>query len=76
MGIKQTINRESKTKGGIIGFGQKKVAVFKWYLPVYERSAIQSATEEMSGIQEAGSSSSHKEESVSRKQRDERMSIS
>ena len=34
--------------------------------------AITSASKEMSGVQEAGSSSSHKERSVSRKRRDEK----
>ena len=69
MGIEQTINRESKTKGGIIGFSPKEGAVDRWYLTAHERSAITSATKEMSGVQEAGSSSSHKEGSVSRKRR-------
>ena len=72
MGIKQTINRESKTKGGSIGFSQKEGAVDRWYLTAHERSAITSATKEMSGVQEVGSSSSYKEGSVSRKQRDEK----
>ena len=44
MGIEQTINRENKTKGGIIGFSQKEGAVDGWYLTLHERSAITSAT--------------------------------
>ena len=65
MGIQQTINRESKTKGGITGFSQREGTVDRWYLAAHERSATTSATKEMSGVQEAGSSSSHKEGSVS-----------
>ena len=37
--IEQTINRESKTKGGIIGFSQKEGAVDRWHLTAHERSA-------------------------------------
>ena len=65
MGIEQTINHESKTKGRTIRFSQKEGAVDRWYLTAHERSAITSATKEMSEVQEAGSSSSHKEGSVS-----------
>ena len=65
MGIEQTINRESNTKGGIISVSQKESTVDRWYLTAHERSAITSATKEMSGVQEAGSSSSHKEGSAS-----------
>ena len=69
MGIEQAINRESKTKGGIISVSQKESTVDRWYLTTHERSAITSATKEVSGVQEAGSSSSHKEGSASRKRR-------
>ena len=72
MGIEQTINHESKTKGRITGFSQKQGAVDRWYLTANESLVITSSTEEMSGVQEAGSSSSHKEGSVSRKRRDDK----
>ena len=71
-GIEQTINCESKTKCGIIGFSQNDGVVDRWYLTAHERSAIKSATKGMSGVQEAGSSSSHKEGFVSRKRRDKK----
>ena len=40
MGIEQTINRESKTQGGIIGFSQKEGAVDRWYLTAHESNHI------------------------------------
>ena len=50
MGTEQTINHESKTKGRTIRFSQKEGAVDRWYLTAHERSAITSATKEMSEV--------------------------
>ena len=36
--IEQTINRSTKTKGGIIGFSLKSGAVCKWLVTAHERA--------------------------------------
>lgn len=38
--IEQTINRDTKTKGGILGFSQSASAVHKWVMTAHERAAI------------------------------------
>jgi hypothetical protein len=38
--IEQTINRDSKTKGGLIGFLLNRAAIHRWLLAHTERAAI------------------------------------
>ena len=38
--IEQTFNRDTKTKGGIIGFSLKKGAVERWVLTAHARATI------------------------------------
>ena len=38
--IEQTLNKDTKTKGGIIGFSLNKGAVQSWILTAHERAAI------------------------------------
>ena len=38
--IEQTLNKDTKTKGGIIGFSLNKGAVQRWILTAHERAAI------------------------------------
>lgn len=47
--IEQTINRESKTKGGLTGFTLNRGAVNRWILAQPQRAAITSQCEIMSG---------------------------
>ena len=47
--IEQTCNRDTKTKGGMIGFTTRKGAVQRWILSQHERSAISKRCEEMAG---------------------------
>eukprot|EP00057_Strongylocentrotus_purpuratus_P021683 XP_011676157.1 PREDICTED: uncharacterized protein LOC105444073 [Strongylocentrotus purpuratus] len=47
--IEQTCNRDTKTKGGMIGFTRNKGAVARWLLSQHERSAISKQCEEMAG---------------------------
>ena len=42
MALEQTLNRESKIKGGIIGVAQDDVTVGKWTLASHLRSAVKS----------------------------------
>lgn len=48
------MNRDTKTKGGIIGFSQNAAAVHRWILSHHERAAIARKCLEM-----AGESTSH-----------------
>lgn len=47
--IEQTANRDSKTKGGLIGFTLNKGAVERWILSQSERSAITRQCQVMAG---------------------------
>ena len=38
--MEQTLNRNTKTKGGIIGFSLKKGAVQRWMLTVHARASF------------------------------------
>ena len=48
--IEQTINRDTKSQGGIIGFSLNKGAVQRWLLTSHERAAITQACREMAGM--------------------------
>lgn len=47
--IEQTCNRDTKTKGSMIGFTRNKGAVAHWILSQHEKSAISKQREEMAG---------------------------
>ena len=71
--IEQTINRSSKTKGGIIGFSLNKMAVQRWALTAHNRASIVENMKEMIGMNDVTSiNQKHKENSEPRKQRDEK----
>ena len=48
--IEQTINRDTKLKGGIVGFSLNNGAVQRWLLTSHERAAITQACREMARI--------------------------
>lgn len=43
MALEQSINRDTKTKGGIVGISQKPRALERWFLTCHERAAVTSA---------------------------------
>lgn len=45
--IEQTINRDSKTKGGLVGFTLNRSAVHRWLLAQSERAAITNKCKDM-----------------------------
>ena len=47
MGLEQSLNRDSKTSGGIVGFTLKQRAVDRWFLTAHEKSSIAAATKIM-----------------------------
>ena len=50
MALEQSINLDSKTRGGIIGITQKPGTLERWFLTVHERAAITFATKGMCSI--------------------------
>ncbi|XP_028410493.1 uncharacterized protein LOC114533190 [Dendronephthya gigantea] len=49
--IEQTANRDSKTKGGLIGFSMNRAAVHRWLLSQSERAAITNKCKYMAGME-------------------------
>ena len=69
--IEQTLNRSTKTKGGIVGFSLRKGAVQRWMLTAHSRAAFVDKCRSMTkGIQE-DQRSLHKEIGSARMTRDE-----
>ena len=48
--IEQTINRQAKCKGGIVGFSQNKAAYHKWCMTRHKRASLVAALMEDSGL--------------------------
>jgi hypothetical protein len=48
--IEQTVNRDAKTKGGLIGFSLNRAAVHRWLLSQSERAAITSQCKSLAGM--------------------------
>ena len=71
MALEQSINLDSKAKGGIIGITQRPSALQKWFLTAHERTATMTATKRMIDLDES-TRSTHKESSKVRVQRDEK----
>ena len=71
MGLEQSLNRDSKTSGGIAGFTIKQGAVDRWFLTAHEKSSITAATKIICGLEEQGGEYGYKELAGPRKRRDE-----
>ena len=76
LALEQSINRDSKTKGGIIGFTQQRDAVNRWYLTAHTRASIVSSTKAMCGNEDIEllrneTGQPHKEAGTSRIERGE-----
>ena len=67
--IEQTLNRSTKTKGGIVGFSLKKNAVQRWLLTAHSRALFVDKCRMMAGKEEEDRL--HKETAKSRIKRDE-----
>ena len=48
--IEQTVNRDSKTKGGLVGFSMNRSSVHRWLLSQAERAAVTQRCKSMSGM--------------------------
>lgn len=73
MALEQSVNLDSKTKGGIVGITQKPGALERWFVTAHERAAITTATKAMCGYQDVSDehATSHKEAGSHRIKRDE-----
>lgn len=71
MALEQSINRDSKSAGGIVGVTQNASALERWFLTSHERAAITSATKKMCKLDNDDIVGSHKEAGVQRVKRDE-----
>jgi hypothetical protein len=69
MALEQSVNRDSKTKGGIIGLTKKTEALERWFMTAHVRSAVTTAVKDMCGINHG--QAKQKESSPGRMLRDE-----
>ena len=69
MALEQSINLDSKMKGGIIGISKRPEALERWFLTSHQRAAITTAVKEMCNM--GDNEGPHKEASPSRISRDE-----
>ena len=51
MALKQSIDLETKTKGGIVGMSTKEDVVDRWFSTIHERAAMTHAPKEMCGLE-------------------------
>ena len=70
MALEQSINADSKSKGGIVGISQSPAALERWFLTAHERASVTTALREMYGDSESDQTS-HKEAAPQRVKRDE-----
>ena len=71
MALEQSINLDSKSKGGIVGISLNADALQRWFLTSHERAAITSAVKQMCGINDLDQVGTHKEAAPKRVERDE-----
>ena len=69
--IEQTLNRNTKTKDGIIGFSLKKGAVQRWMLTAHARASFVDRCREMASSHPQDERKGHKESGSFRKRKDE-----
>ena len=72
MALEQSINGDSKSKGGIVGISQRPAALERWFLTSHERAAITKSLKSMYGVvRDDRLGAAHKESSANRITRDE-----
>lgn len=69
--IEQTVNRSTKTKGGIVGFSLNKNAVQRWILTAHSRAAFVDSCRMMTKNSKQSSKRLHKETGSARLKKDE-----
>lgn len=71
MALEQSINLDSKSKGGIVGISLNADALQRWFLTSHERAAITTAVKQMCGIGDLDRGGTHKEAAPKRVEPDE-----
>ena len=71
MALEQSINADSKSKGGVVGITHNKSALQRWFLTAHERASVTTALKEMYAIRDSDRMGTHKESQPKRVQRDE-----
>ena len=69
--IELTLNRNTKTKGGVIGFSLKKGTAQRWMLTAHARASFVNRCREMASSHPQDEIKGHKESGSVRKRRDE-----
>jgi hypothetical protein len=70
--LEQSINRDSKMIGGLVGISTKTSARDKWFLTAHETADITTAVKVMSGLYLCSVASPHKDSGANRVERDAR----
>ena len=70
MALEQSINADSKARGGIIGITKSPAALERWFLTCHERASITTALKDMYAFQDSDRVGTHKEAAPKRVQRD------
>jgi len=76
MALEQSVNCDTKSKGGIVGFTKRDGAVDRWFLTAHTRATITRQTKDMCGMDATGKVTTHKEATIKRINRDEKDIIS
>ena len=71
LALEQSVNRDSKSKGRIIGNSQNPNALDRWFLTCHERAAITTAFKDICCLNNCNENRFHKEGSSTRIHRDE-----
>ena len=71
MALEQSINLDSKSKGGIVGISRREDAVERWFLTSHERAAITHSLKEMCGLENYERVGTHKEARAAQMKRDQ-----
>ena len=69
MALEQSINADSKSKGGIVGISQSPADLERWFLTAHVRASVTTSLKEMRG--EKDLAMGHKEATPPREKRDE-----
>ena len=72
MALEQSINADSKSKGGIIGISQSSAALSRWLMTVHDRASITAALKQMYDLQ-TSDHTAHKEAAMKRVKRDKHV---
>ena len=71
MALEQTINLDSKSRGGIVGLTQNASALDRWFITSHKRAELTAATKRLCNLEDSDKIGTHKEAGSQRVKRDE-----